>query len=118
MNRAGAITAVMVAAALGLPACRPPAVAELRVLDAFEDLAPWRATGSDGVTAAIRAIPGVHGQALRLAFDLGGTAGYAVAHRALPLDLPADFELAFELRGESPGNNFELKLIDETGENI
>ncbi len=119
MNRACAITAAVLTAAPGLPACRPaPVAGEARVLDAFEDLAPWRATGSDGVTAAIHAVPGVHGQALRLAFDLGGTAGYAVARRELDLDLPADFELAFELRGEAPGHNLELKLVDETGENV
>jgi len=119
VTRATAITAAIVTAALGQPACRPAAVAgEARVLDGFEDLAPWRATGSDGVTSAIVAVPGVHGEALRLAYDLRGTAGYAVARRALALDLPADFELAFELRGEAPGNNFELKLIDDTGENV
>ena len=88
------------------------------MLDAFEDLAPWRATGSDGVTSTVRTVPGVHGQALRLAFDLGGTAGYAVARRELALELPADFELSFELRGDLPINNLELKLIDETGENV
>jgi len=119
VNRACAIAWAMLAAAPGLLACRSAAVAdEARLLDGFEDLAPWRATGSDGVTSAIRAIPGVHGQALRLTFDLGGTAGYAVARRALPLDLPADFELSFELRGEAPGENLELKLVDETGDNV
>jgi hypothetical protein len=89
-----------------------------RVLDAFEDIAPWRATASDGVTSAVRAVPGVRGRALQLAFDLGNTAGYAVARRELALDLPGDFELTFQLRGELPVNNLELKLIDQTGDNV
>jgi F5/8 type C domain len=38
--------------------------------------------------------------------------------RELPLELQADFELAFELRGDAPINNLELKLIDRTGENV
>jgi hypothetical protein len=95
-----------------------PRMLDGRRLDAFENLAPWHATGSDGVSSAIHAVPGVHGQALRLALDLDGTAGYAVARRALALALPSDFELSFELRGEVPINNFELKLVDETGDNV
>ncbi|HEX4416611.1 MAG TPA: discoidin domain-containing protein [Kofleriaceae bacterium] len=88
---------------------------DVRVLDAFDDLAAWHATGSDGVTATIQRMPGVHGTAMRLAFDLGRTAGYAVARRDLALELPGDFELSFELRGDVPLDNLELKLIDRDG---
>jgi hypothetical protein len=107
-------------AALGT-ACHPaprPAADGTRMLDDFEDLTGWRAIGSDGVTSAIGAVPGVHGRALRLAVDLGGTAGYGVARRAIALELPADFTLSFELRGDIPPNNLELKLIDDTGDNV
>jgi hypothetical protein len=119
VSRRGAVAAALLALAPWLPACRHAAgVAAPRVLDAFDDVSAWRATGSDGVTSAVHAVPGAHGRALRLAFDLGGTSGYAVARRALPLELPADFELSFELRGDVPVNNLELKLIDETGDNV
>ncbi|HSR98161.1 MAG TPA: discoidin domain-containing protein [Kofleriaceae bacterium] len=89
-----------------------------RMLDAFDDLTPWHATASDGVTSSVRAVPGVRGPAMQLAFDLGSTAGYAVARRDLALDLPGDFELTFQLRGDLPVNNLELKLIDASGENV
>jgi hypothetical protein len=115
------IGAVVWVVASWLSACRHATGiqgSDVRMLDAFEDLAPWRATGSEGVSSAIHAVPGVHGQALRLALDLHGTSGYAIARRTLPLELPADFELSFELRGEVPINNLELKLIDETGDNV
>jgi hypothetical protein len=46
-----------------------------RVLDAFEDIAPWRAGGSDDVRASVHPAEGVRGQSLRLDFDLAGTAG-------------------------------------------
>jgi hypothetical protein len=112
----------VLAAVVGLvTACHPapPRAADrAAMLDGFEDLTGWRAVGSDGVTSAIRAVPGVHGRALRLAVDLGGTAGYGVARRALALELPADFTLSFELRGDIPPNNLELKLIDDTGDNV
>ena len=100
-------------------ACRQPAGTDApRALDAFDELAPWTASASDGVTASLQPVAGVHGQAMQLTFDLGNTSGYAVARRALALELPADFELAFELRGDAPINNLELKLIDQTGENV
>ena len=89
-----------------------------QVLDSFDDVSAWRASGSDGVTAAIETVPGRDGRALRLAFDLGGTSGYAVARRDLPLVLPDDFELSFDLRGEVPVNNLEIKLVDASGDNV
>lgn len=98
------------------PACRH-GDAPTRALDLM-DITAWRAIGSDGVRAAVEAVPGAHGRALRLVVDLGGTSGYAIARRPLPLELPADFELSFELSGEIPPNNFELKLIDDTGDNV
>ena len=106
-------------AILTLLACRHPAAPDAaHALDTFEDLAAWKASGSDGVTASLQAVDGVHGSAMQLTFDLGNTSGYAVARRDLPLELPADFELTFELRGDVPINNLELKLIDATGENV
>ena len=61
---------------------------------------------------------GLDGPALRLDFDLRGTAGYALAARALPLDLPANYEITFDLRGDAPINDFQVKLVDESGENV
>jgi hypothetical protein len=120
MARSCGLASAVLAATLWQPACRraPDGAGRVRVLDTFDEVTAWRATGSDGVTSAVRGVPGQRGRAMRLAFDLGGTSGYAVAHRALPLDLPADFELAFELRGDVPVNNLELKLIDDTGDNV
>jgi hypothetical protein len=128
--RGRAVAAIVVAAAASAGACQRRAGAPdpsgaaaeaaeaVRLLDSFDDTAPWRASGSDGVRAAVRGVAGARGQALRLDLDLAGTAGYAVARRALPLELPEDFELSFELRGDVPVNHLEVKLVDETGENV
>jgi hypothetical protein len=109
-------------AALVLCGAAPPANAadasSTRVLDAFEDIAPWRAGASDDVQASVHAAEGVAGRSLRLDFDLAGTAGYAVARRALSLDLPRDYEIVFYLRGDAPANNFQIKLVDASGENV
>jgi F5/8 type C domain len=98
-----------------------PSPADRLLLDDFDDLAAWQAVASDGVQARVVAVPGTRGQALRLAFDLSGTSGYAVARKVMaigPEHLADNFELSLQLRGELPINNFELKLIDSSGENV
>ncbi len=95
-----------------------PSPAPTRMLDRFDTLAPWHAGASDGVRASIHPAAGVDGPALRLDFDLAGTAGYAFAARALPMDLPANYEISFDLRADSPVNHFQVKLVDDSGENV
>jgi hypothetical protein len=90
----------------------------VRILDAFDDIAPWKAAGSDGVHAAVHPAEGVRGRALRLDFDLAGTAGYALARRALPFDVPRHYEIVFYLRAEAPVNHFQVKLVDTSGDNV
>jgi hypothetical protein len=90
----------------------------LRVLDRFDDLGAWKAAASDGATAALSAAQGVAGPALRLDFDLRGTAGYAAAARALRLDLPPNYEISFSLRADAAENDFQVKLVDASGDNV
>ena len=113
-------------AALGLalavwgspPPGHPADLPSVRVLDAFDDIAPWTAVASDGVKASVHPADGVGGRGLRLDFDLGGTAGYALARRALPLDVPPNYEIVFYLRGDAPANQFQVKLVDASGDNV
>lgn len=103
---------------VALIAWAAPHRAQARVLDAFDDLTPWKAGGSDGVHASVQQADGVQGRALRLDFDLAGTGGYAIARRALPLDLPRRYEIVFYLRADAPVNHFQLKLVDGSGDNV
>jgi hypothetical protein len=89
-----------------------------RLLDGFEDRGLWQADASDGVRASLHAIAGVEGQALCIAFDFAGAAGYAIARRTLPLDFPPNYEFSFYLRGDAPVNNLEFKLSDASGDNV
>lgn len=89
-----------------------------RSLDTFDDLTPWHASASEGVRASLQAAEGDGASAMRLDFDLGGTGGYALAYRALPLDLPANFEISFHLRADAPANNLQVKLVDLSGDNV
>lgn len=110
----------IVATAIGGPAAlhaQSPQSAS-RILDDFAAISSWQPGGSEGVAASIHAAEGIDGGALRLDFDLAGTAGYAVAGRALPLDLPDNYEISFYVRADAPVNNFQFKLIDAGGDNV
>ena len=88
------------------------------VLDDFESSSAWSAVPASGVTMKLASEPGPRGNALRVDFDFHGGGGYAVLHRKLDLDLPANYRFEFQLRGETPPQNLELKLIDDSGENV
>jgi hypothetical protein len=97
------------------------ASAQERMLDDFERIAGWKTVVSDGVKGTLSQAPGHAGQALRMDFDLGASAGYVAARRALPLDFEAlgdNYEISFWMRADAPVNNFELKLVDGSGENV
>jgi hypothetical protein len=74
----------------------------------------WTAHPSDGVTMKLTPDHG----ATRLDFDFHGHGGYAIARAKVDLALPANYQFVFKLRGETPPQNLEFKLIDESGENV
>src|ERR1041384_6255230 len=90
-----AIAAVAAMRGLGCHRAEGP-----RMLDAFDDLTPWRATASDGVTSSVRTVPGVRGAAMQLAFDLGGTAAPSRPRSARRLR--ADVSAARRPAGQQP----------------
>ncbi|CAN5171800.1 discoidin domain-containing protein [soil metagenome] len=106
--------AALAATALCALGCAMPLTAQTRVLDDFEPLAGWSAHPSDGVTLRITPDSG----AMRLDFDFHGGAGYAIARKAVALELPENYRFAFRIRGEAPAENLEFKLIDPTGDNV
>jgi hypothetical protein len=111
-----ALAVVLAVSAAPRPA--GPAVPPVRTLDDFTDIAPWKAAASDGVRASVHPATGPGGGALRLDFDLAGTGGFAFARRALPLELPPRYEITFYLRADAPINNFQIKLVDASGDNV
>jgi hypothetical protein len=91
---------------------------QTRLLDRFEDVTPWSAHPADGVSLRLSGDSGYRGRALRLDFSFAGGAGYAIARRRLPVDLPANYAFTFWIRGQAPPNTLEFKLVDSTGENV
>ncbi len=95
-----------------------PLQAFATVLDRFDDPARWRTVASDQVDARIRVAPGADGQALCLDYDFNGVSGHAGMRRELPLRFAANFRFDFQLRGDSPANALQFKLVDASGDNV
>ncbi len=96
----------------------PSAAASARTLDNFESLAPWTPVTSTQVTAKLRLAPGVEGHALCMDYDFHGVSGYVGISRSLPMDYPPDYAFSFQLRGDSPNNDLQFKLVDASGDNV
>jgi GH15 family glucan-1,4-alpha-glucosidase len=83
------------------------------------DAARWKALPADGVEMDLTVAQGPLGTAaLRIGYDFQGRGGWAAARLPLDRELPAHYEVRFQLRGEGPANNLEIKLVDPSGENV
>lgn len=89
-----------------------------RVLDDFSDASAWRVVASDQVGGSIRVIDGADGKALCLDYDFHGVSGYAGMQRDIDLAYPGNYRFDLLLRGESPRNDLQFKLVDASGDNV
>jgi hypothetical protein len=87
-----------------------------QLLDDFRDTTAWRASASDQVRAALRV--DARDGSLCLDYDFAGVSGYAVMQRELPLDWPQHFDLRLRFKGSGAINDFQLKLVDASGDNV
>ena len=101
-----------------LPSEPPAEAAPPRLLDGFEDATAWRVVTSDQVSGSLRSVAGPEGNALCLDYDFNGVSGHAGLQRDLPLELPSNYRFAFQLRGDTPDNDLQFKLIDASGDNV
>jgi hypothetical protein len=112
---------VVVALSLATAAGTVAAATRAELLDDFRDAARWQASASDQVKASLERGPrGPHGPhgSLCLRYDFAGVSGYAVARRALPLELPAHYAFTLRLSGTGPANAFQVKFVDASGDNV
>lgn len=112
----GLCAVVQACAPAAAPSATPPQPTD--ILDDFEHLSAWSAAASDGVVASAESVPGVKGDAMRLRFDFQGHGGHAGLRRRLPVELPPNYEVSFFVRGDSPPNDLQFKLLDASGDNV
>src|ERR1044071_3658737 len=74
---------------------------------AFISAQPWTAHPADGVEMHLSR----EGEINRLDFDFHGHGGYAIARRDVELELPANYQFTFRIRGDAPIETLEFKLI-------
>ena len=93
-----------------------------QVLDNFEHPGAWTVVTSDQVSGTIRKVLGDKGGALCLDYDFNGVSGYAGIQRDLQLEYPTgdgfDYRFDYQLRGDSPANDLQFKLVDASGDNV
>lgn len=92
--------------------------AQVKTLDEFESTNGWSYNLSDGVTMNHSTEEGVTDNAIRIDYDFTKGSGYGGIQKLFPLELPENYEFTFWLKAESPSNNFEIKFIDSTGNNV
>ena len=80
--------------------------------------AAWAASASDGVDASVESFPTAEGLAERLDYDFHGGAGFALLGRAQPLEFPAHYEITVAIRSSAVANDFEIKFVDASGDNV
>jgi hypothetical protein len=84
-----------------------------QLLDDFSTLSGWKTIVSDGAALTLHISTDAAGTSMQMDFDLSGGAGYVIAEKDFAVDLPPNYQFTFDLRGETPVNNFEFKILDE-----
>lgn len=106
--------------ALLLAAWAPPTfAASPAMLDDFNDVSAWQVVTSNQVSGKLRQVAGNGGgHGLCLDYDFNGVSGHAGIRRALPIQYPDNYQFSFDIRGDSPANDLQFKLIDDSGDNV
>lgn len=87
-------------------------------LDNFETTTGWNFIKSDGVELNFSIEKGLTNNAIRFDYNFTKGTGYGGIQKWFPIDLPENYEITFWVKAQSPSNNFEIKFIDSTGNNV
>src|SRR5205823_3269574 len=91
------------------------AVLGLVVLADARDAGAWKAIASEQVEAVLRRDAD---GSLCLEYDFHSVSGYAVMRRPLAVDWPRAFALRVRMKGRGGVNDFQVKLVDASGDNV
>ncbi len=109
---------LVLALAGGFQAQAQTAPGQERLLAAFDDPAGWKLVTSNQVSGSLRPVAGNRGRALCLDYNFHDVSGYVGLRRELDISYPDNYQLSFELRGDSPANDLQFKLLDASGDNV
>jgi len=112
------LKATITAALLSVLALHTGVKAQTVTLDQFETVEGWNLIKSDGVSITTQTDKGLSGKSICIAYNFTKGTGYCGIQKLFPIDLPENYEITFYIKAESPSNNFEIKFIDSTGNNV
>src|ERR1700730_10938500 len=81
-------------------------------------LSEWQPTASGNAVLDLSMKWMGHVPALQMDFDFKGGGGFVVARRVLSRSMPNEYAVQFRLRGSGEINDLELKLVDDSGQNV
>src|ERR1700726_233603 len=81
-------------------------------------LSEWQPTASGNAVLALSMRWMGRVPALQMDFDFKGGGGFVVARRVLRRAMPGEYAVQFRLRGNGAINDLELKLVDDSGQNV
>src|ERR1700730_2942806 len=81
-------------------------------------LSEWQPTASGNAVLDLSMKWMGHVPALQMDFDFKGGGGFVVARRVLSRAMPNEYAVQFRLRGTGAINDLELKLVDDSGQNV
>ncbi|MBK8204581.1 MAG: hypothetical protein IPK68_20500 [Bdellovibrionales bacterium] len=87
-------------------------------LDDFENITNWIPHSSGQPRLKLTQREGLNGKALKLDFDFKAALGFVTARKEFSFSLPDDYIICFDFRGNLSIKKFELKLIDQSGQNV
>ena len=91
-----------------------PAPAGRVVLD-LRETGGWQADASEQVGAVLRRDAD---GSICLEYDFDSVSGYAVLRHVLPVQWPPAFALQLRMKGRGAINDFQVKLVDASGDNV
>lgn len=92
--------------------------AQVKDLDNFESTMGWKFNQADGVIMNMATDKGHMGSCVRFDYDFTKGTGFGGIQKLIPIELPDNYEISFWVKATSPANNFEIKLIDASGDNV
>ncbi|MFA3783950.1 discoidin domain-containing protein [Melioribacteraceae bacterium 4301-Me] len=88
------------------------------LIDNFQSAEDWKVITSEGVKLHISTVDGINGKAIRIDYNFTKGTGYGGIQKVFPIKLPSNYKFSFYIKGDSPNNNLEFKLLDKSGENV
>ncbi|MFH1369500.1 MAG: discoidin domain-containing protein [Elusimicrobiota bacterium] len=85
------------------------------VISDFENISSWKKNAAEKVELKLSQDKGKAGKALAMDFDFSKNKAYVIAIKSVDIKLAENYQFTFYIKGTSPDNTFEFKIVDDNG---